>query len=204
MANKNLGGHTHELYSIESGVPSVENPNLGECYYRLICGDTNGFGFYEEGEHVLHVRKVSIERVGTEVHKSHNDQETFFPSKVILAESGDIFFEARGGDIIMRGNNIIMNANGSEQKEGHVIINANNRLILEGKDVDIQALSGSFKVDAKTGVAIRGGSTVISGSSVDIQEGLGVTADLVSSIITGNLFKPDKFLKIFQNFFLGE
>jgi hypothetical protein len=202
MAKSNIHVETHELYKVESGTPPL-NPELGECYYKLTCGDLNGFAFYKEGEHILHARKISIEKVGTKVEKSHNDSKTFLPTKIILAESGDIYFEAKGGDIIMKGNNIIMQANGSENDEGHIILKANNTIVAEGKNIDINAMSGSFKVDAKTGVAIRGGSTVISGSSVDIQEGLGITVDLVSSILTGNLFKPDKFLNIFKNFLVG-
>ena len=34
---------------------------------------------------------------------------------------------------------------------------------------------GSFKITSKTGLAVKGGSTLIGGSSIDIQEGLGIS-----------------------------
>lgn len=207
MTEKNIHTETHELYRVESGV-KADSPDLGECYYKVTCGDTSGFAFYQDGEHILNARKVSIEKVGTdvaEVGKRHNDTKTFAPSKIILAESGDIYFEARGGDIIMKGNNIIMQANGSENDEGHVFISATNRLIAEGSNVDMRAFSGSFKITSKTGLAVKGGTTLIGGSSIDIQEGLGISPTaFVSSIITGKIFSPAEFLKIFQNFLVGK
>lgn len=203
MAKPNLNSKVKEFYRVDSGEPSTENKDLGRSYYKLTCGDSNMFGFYENGEYILHARKCSIEKVGTDVaavQKSHNDTETFAPSKIILAESGDIYLEAKGGDIIMKGNNIIMRADGSEDKEGHVFINANNTVAIEGANIDVQAM-GSFKVEAKTGLALRGGSTLIAGTTVDISEGLGFSpGDFVSSIITGDLFSPQKFLQIFNNF----
>lgn len=199
---KNIGGETHETYRIEAGVPS-SNKDLGECYYKLTCGDADGFGFYEDGSHMLRARRVSIEKVGSDVsatQKSHNDVDTFSPSKVILAESGDIFFEAKGGDIILKGNNIILRADGSEKKEGHIFMTANNTIGVLGSRIDIKS-QGSFKVDAKTGLSIRGGSTLIGGVSVDIKEG--VTPQIgsqIASLLSGGLFDPQKFLEIFTDF----
>lgn len=206
MTKKNIHTETHELYKVESGV-KADSPDLGECYYKVTCGDNSGFAYYEDGEHILNARKISIEKVGTDaqsVGKGHNDTQTFAPAKIILAESGDIYFEARGGDIIMKGNNILMVANGSENDEGHILLSATNRLIAEGSDVDMQSFSGSFKITAKTGLSIKGGNTLIGGSSIDIQEGLTSSpTEFVSSILTGDLFSPTKFLKIFTNFLTG-
>ena len=143
MAKPNLNSKVKEFYRVDSGEPSTENKDLGRSYYKLTCGDANMFGFYEDGSYVLHARKCSIEKVGTDVNavqKAHNDTETFAPSKIILAESGDIYLEAKGGDIIMKGNNIIMRADGSEDKEGHVFINANNTVAIEGANIDVQAM----------------------------------------------------------------
>jgi len=202
----NIGGKTTEFYRIEAGTPS-SNKDLGKCYYKLTCGDTDGLGFYEDGSYVLHAKKCSIEKVGTDVNatqKSHNDPETFAPAKIILAESGDIYMEAKGGDIITKGNNIIMRADGSEDKEGHVIINGNNAVIIEGTKVDVRALD-SFKVDAKTGLALRGGNILISGTSLDLTEGMGFSiGDFVSTVLSGDLFSPQNFLKIFENFLVQD
>ena len=199
--NSELDIQMKALYGIESNVPA-SNPELGKTYYRLTCGDGNGYGFYQDGEHILNARKISIERVGATGSKGHNSSE-FIPSKIILAESGDIYFEARGGDIIMKGNNIIMMANGSENDEGHIIMGANNRVFLEGKDMNIQTTSGSIKMAAQTNVTIGGGGfTYITGGKIDISEGGNIGK--VVSFVTNVMYSPVKAIEEFLNGFFRE
>lgn len=199
--NSELDVQMKALYGIESNVPA-DNPELGKTYYRLTCGDGNGYGFYENGEHVLKARRVSIEKVGANTEKAHNSSD-FCPAKIILAESGDIYFEARGGDIIMKGNNIIMQANGSENDEGHIIMGANNRVFLEGKDMNIQTTSGSIKMAAETNVTIGGGAfTYITGGKIDISEG-GNLGKIVS-FVTNVMYSPVQAIEEFLNGFFKE
>lgn len=185
------------FYSIDSGVKSA-NEDLGRTYYRLNCGNGDGFGFYENGEFIVHANKVSIERVGAgNQEKQVNDVKTFSPSKIILAEKGDIFLQALGGDVILQGNNILMNANGSEQEEGHIILTATNHIVSEGKDVSIIATQNA-RVAAYNNVTVGGKVTTnINGGFVSMAEQH--QFDLIGSIITGGLFSPNTFLNTFNN-----
>lgn len=199
----NFVSKSTNFYSIDAGVQS-EVSDLGLTYYRLTCGNGDGYGFYQNGEYVINASKVSIERVGSESDKSVNDQDTFCPSKIILAEAGDIYFEAVGGDIILKGNNIYMHANGSEgEKEGHVIINANQRFAAVGKDVSITA-SDSVSIHADNSCAISGRMlTNINGGLCTIADRNQFSfASGVQSFLTGDIFSPSKILDIFSNFII--
>lgn len=189
-------------YSIHAG-QEAESPDLGIAYYRLSCGNGDGYGFYEDGEYIINASKVSIERVGAESDKSINDTDTFCPSKIILAEAGDIYFEAMGGDIILKGNNIYMQANGSERNEGHFIVNANNRIAFLGKDVSATA-SDSVNIHADNSCAISGRMiTNINGGLCTIADRNQFSfASGVKSFLTGDIFSPSKILDLFSNFIL--
>ena len=103
--NSELDIQMKALYGIESNVPA-SNPELGKLITDLPVVMEMDMDSIKMENIYLMQEKISIERVGATGSKGHNSSE-FIPSKIILAESGDIYFEARGGDIIMKGNNII-------------------------------------------------------------------------------------------------
>ena len=196
----NFGSKGSEFYKIDSGVKSNDK-DLGRTYYRLTCGNGDGYGFYENGNFIMEASNVSIEKCGGENPKAHNDVDTFSPAKIILAEKGDIVFTALGGDIIMQGNNIIMYANGSEEGEGSVVINANNYLNAEAKEVHILATSNA-RLAAYNAVVVGGKvSTNINGGMVSMAEQSQFQSDVLQSVLTGDIFTPAKFLQLFQGFF---
>jgi len=208
FAIPNFASKAKDQYRIDSGIES-DSPDLGRIYYRLSCGNGDGYGFYEDGEYILEASKVSIERVGSESDKVLADGQepaNFCPSKIILAEAGDIFFEATGGDIILKGNNIYMQANGSEQAEGHILMNANNRVHVSSRDVTINA-SDSVGITADN-------SCVMSGKMLaNINGGLCTISDrhqfsfasgVTDLLVSGDIFDPVKILDVFKNFIVGK
>lgn len=195
----NFGSKLRDFYKIDSGV-QTDNKDLGRTYYRLTCGNGDGYGFYEDGHFVMEASNVSIEKCGIDNPKAHNDTETFSPAKIILAEKGDIVFTALGGDIIMQGNNIIMYANGSEESEGSVVINANNYLVAEAKEVQILATANA-RLAAYNAVVVGGKiSTNINGGMCSMAEQSQFQSDVLQSVLTGDIFSPSKFLQLFQGF----
>lgn len=188
-----------EFYKIDSGAKSY-NKDLGRTYYRLTCGNGDGYGFYENGNYIIEASNVSIEKCGRDNPKSHNDVDTFSPAKIILAEKGDIVFQALGGDIIMQGNNVMIYANGSEEGEGSVVINANNHINAEGKEVHILATSNA-RFAAYNSVVVGGKvSTNINGGMCSMAEQSQFQSDVLQNVLTGDIFSPAKFLQIFQGF----
>ena len=188
-----------EFYKIDSGVKSP-NKDLGRTYYRLTCGNGDGYGYYEKGHFIMEASNVSIEKCGRDNPKSHNDVNTFSPAKIILAEKGDIVFQALGGDVILQGNNVMIYANGSEEGEGSVVINANNHFNAEGKEVHILATSNA-RFAAYNSVVVGGKvSTNINGGMVSMTEQSQISSDVLQSVLTGDIFSPAKFLSIFQGF----
>tara|TARA_X000000950_G_scaffold289231_1_gene411048 strand:+ start:647 stop:1285 length:639 start_codon:yes stop_codon:yes gene_type:complete len=204
-ATPNFVSKVTDYYTINSGVES-DNPDLGKTYYRLNCGNGDGYGFYENGEYILNASKVSIERVGLESDKDIGDTNTFCPSKIILAEAGDIYFEALGGDIIMKGNNIYMQANGSEDDEGHILMTANNRFLASSKDVTINA-TDSVGINADNSCVVSGKILCnINGGlcSITDRHQFSFAAGVTNALITGDIFSPTKLLDIFKNFIVGK
>ncbi len=204
MTQHNFSTKTSEYYTLDSGV-ECDNPDLGKSYYRLNCGNGDGFGFYENGEYIIHASKCSIERVGIDADKDINDSETFCPSKIILAEAGDIYFEAVGGDIILKGNNVYIQANGSEDDEGHILLNANNRFLAAGKDVTVNA-TDSIEIKADNSVVVSGRMlTNINGGLCTIADRhqFSFAAGVTNLLISGDIFNPLKLLDVFENFIIG-
>lgn len=189
-----------DYFTIDSGVDSTNN-ELGRSYYRLTCGNGDGYGFYENGQFILNARDVSIEKVGTNSSKS--DVDDFTPAKIILAENGDIYFEARNGDVIIKGNNIIMSANGPSEKEGHVLISANETFAVDANATSIIAQENGM-LGAKDTLTIAGTlGTNISGSLCTMNDGDSFT-DSLKTILAGG-FNVNTFLDVFNenlsNFF---
>jgi len=190
----------HDYYTIDSGVDSTNN-DLGRTYYRLTCGNGDGYGFYENGQFIVKASDVSIEKVGSNNSKSSVDD--FTPAKIILAENGDIYFEARNGDVIIKGNNIIMTANGSGDDEGHVLISANETFAVDANSTSIIAQENGI-LGAKDTLTIAGSlGTNISGSLCTMNDGDSFV-DSLKSVLAGG-FNVDTFLDVFNenlsNFF---
>tara|TARA_S200002703_G_scaffold67306_1_gene58551 strand:- start:653 stop:1282 length:630 start_codon:yes stop_codon:yes gene_type:complete len=191
---------SHDYYTIDSGVDSTNN-DLGRTYYRLTCGNGDGYGFYENGQFILNASDVSIEKVGKTNDKSST--EDFTPAKIILAENGDIYFEARNGDVIIKGNNIIMSANGPSEKEGHVLISANETFSVDANATSIIAQENGI-LGAKDTLTIAGSlGTNISSSLCTINDGDSFV-DSLKSVLAGG-FNVNTFLDVFNenlsNFF---
>lgn len=207
-ANPNFVTKSTDYYTINSGVES-DNAEYGKTYYRLSCGNGDGYGFYENGEYVLEASKVSIERVGSESDKvlaNGKEPANFCPSKIILAEAGDIFFEATGGDIILKGNNIYMQANGSEEAEGHILMNANNRFYVSSNDVTINA-TDSIGITADNACVVSGKIlTNINGGLCTIADRhqFSFAAGVTDLLVSGDIFDPVKILDVFKNFIVGK
>ena len=197
MAKANFDNDIKTLYRIDSGSLS-SNPELGRRFYTLTCGNSDGFGFYENGVHKMVASNFSIEVVGSNNKKTPLDgSDVYSPAKIIFAENGDIVLEAIAGDLILKGNNVYIKADGSEQGEGRIEINANDDLICEGKDISIVGTSnarfaayGDVVVGGKVSTNINGGMTSIAEQS---------SFDFLGSIITGDIFSPSKFLDTFKN-----
>ena len=189
----------HDYYQCDSGLNSKNN-DLGKTYYRINCGNNDGFGFYENGQYILQASNVAIEKLGRTIEK--NDPNDFVPAKIILADNGDIYFEAKNGDVIIKGNNIIMSATGSNiEKEGHVMISANATFAVDANTISMVAQEDGV-IGAKNTMTVVGALGMnISGSlcSINDADSISEIVEGLSAVIAGGGFDVTRFLNLFKN-----
>ena len=116
----------------------------GQVAYRVITNSGNGHGWYYNGkseDHQLSATGRSVECLGDNLQKSKTaDSDPIQPAKLISAKHGDIVLDAMDGDIILKGDNIIIEANGiRNDNDGDIMLKANKAIAIDASDVKIDA-----------------------------------------------------------------
>jgi hypothetical protein len=109
------------------------------------------------------------------------DKAAFF----IEAVGGDIVFMAKNGNIRMEAENVLIKADGYDNKTGNVNIEANERIILDAKEVSIKGkqacrfiTSGIGEITCKTALQIQAATcSAASAVSKNNETKLGLSAD---------------------------
>ena len=101
----------------------------------MVTNSGNGDGWYFNGkseDHQLSATGRSVECLGDNLQKSKTEgSDPIQPAKLISAKHGDIVLDAMDGDIILKGDNIIIEANGiRNNNDGDIRFNANKPLLL--------------------------------------------------------------------------
>lgn len=126
-------------YRVEGGQDSP----YGKVSYRVLTNLGAGHGWYQNGtseDHQMVATGRSVEALGENLKKVKTDvQDPLNCAKIIRAKHGDIVIDALDGDIILKGDNIIIEANGTrDNNDGDVLIQANKQMTLTAPDLRIE------------------------------------------------------------------
>ena len=126
-------------YRQEAGMKS----RYGKVSYRVLTNAGSGEGFYQNGtveDHHMACTGYSHEAVGKGIVKSKTaDEDALVPAKYINAKHGDIVLNAQDGDIILIGDNILMQAKGTlDTDDGDIQIQCNKAFSVSATDVKIK------------------------------------------------------------------
>jgi hypothetical protein len=127
-------------YRVEGGQDSP----YGKVSYRVLTNLGSGHGWYQNGtseDHQMVATGRSVEALGENLKKVKTDvQDPLNCAKLIQAKHGDIVIDALDGDIILKGDNIIIEANGTrDNNDGDVLIQANKQMTLTAPDLRVEA-----------------------------------------------------------------
>lgn len=115
----------------------------GRLNYRVITKAGGAYGFYDNGESgediQVGITGKSVEVVGTKIKKSNtHTEDALVPAKWVVAKNGDIVFDAKQGNIVLKGHNILIEANGIRKDgDGDILIKANKGIRVNGPDIRI-------------------------------------------------------------------
>lgn len=142
---KNFESKRNLRYVISSGEKSPH----GRVLYRVCTADGQSMTFHEttgqnatpkgpgNSRHVLINQGESYEYLGDGLIFRDSPIKTCMPAKHIKCKRGDIYIEADNGDIVLRGNNIRLNARGAKG-DGDVTITGKKLVDVDAPSVRIQ------------------------------------------------------------------
>ena len=116
----------------------------GQNAYRVVTNSGNNHGWYFNGkseDHQLSATGRSVECLGDNLQKSKTEgSDPIQPAKLISAKHGDIVLDAMDGDIILKGDNIIIGANGiRNNNDGDIMLTRTKPIAIDASDVKIDA-----------------------------------------------------------------
>lgn len=132
----------------------------GRLNFRILTQKGGGLGFYDNGESgediQVGITGKSIEVVGSKIKKSDTaTQDPIVPAKWIKAKNGDIVLDAENGNIILKGDNILIEANGiRNDQNGDVLIKANKGIRIDAPDIRVDGTQ--IRILAKKDFTITG------------------------------------------------
>ena len=168
-------------------VAGTSIPVHGKADYGLFTNKGQGFGFFEDGDHVVVCDKTSYESVGNEMPSNNDGNNPINLAKWIHAKNGDIKIEAPNGTIHLEARNIHISAVGGDP-HGNVIIKAKNQIEVNSKDsIKIKCISmvidSSLALDLSTQFFNTVAQFATSGTSIDAAAGtITAASDAIKSI----------------------
>lgn len=175
-----------------------QNTPYGRLNYRVITKAGGAYGFYDNGESgediQVGVTGKSVEVVGTKLKKSNTPlEDALFPAKIVVAKNGDIVFDAKQGNIILKGDNILIEANGIRKDgDGDVLIKANKGIRVDGPDIRIDGTNlrimaqKEFTIVGKVyGEVIAGTLVLTSGSDFGASSLMSTITTLAKNFLLG-------------------
>jgi len=181
-------------YRLEGG----QKTPYGRLNFRVLTKAGGAIGFYDNGESGEDVQMAatgkSVEVVGTKIQKPNTPlSDPLNPAKMIVAQNGDIVFDAKQGNIILKGDNILIEANGIRKDgDGDILIKANKGIRTDAPEVRIDGTNvritaqKEYTVVAKIYGEILAGSLVLaSGSDFGSSSLMSTITTLAKSFLLG-------------------
>ena len=179
-------------YRFEAGQDSP----YGKVNFRVLSNGGSSVSIHEDGINKENMQTAisgrSVEALGYSIERTRTSrQDPPVPAKWITCKHGDVLIECEDGDIIMKADNIIMEANGvMDAMDGDIQINANKGIKIEAPDVRI--VGSNLRFTARKDFSISG---KVSGGIVAGVLNMAASADFGSSIQLGLLKQIKNMLK---------
>ena len=179
-------------YRFEAGQDSP----YGKVNFRVLSNGGSSVSIHEDGINKENMQTAisgrSVEALGYSIERTRTSrQDPPVPAKWITCKHGDVLIECEDGDIIMKADNIIMEANGvMDAMDGDMQMNANKGIKIEAPDVRI--VGSNLRFTARKDFSISG---KVSGGIVAGVLNMAASADFGSSIQLGLLKQIKNMLK---------
>ena len=179
-------------YRFEGGQDSP----YGKVNFRVLSNGGSSVSIHEDGINKENMQTAisgrSVEALGYSIERTRTSrQDPPVPAKWITCKHGDVLIECEDGDIIMKADNIIMEANGvMDAMDGDIQLNANKGIKIEAPDVRI--VGSNLRFTARKDFSISG---KVSGGIVAGVLNMAASADFGSSIQLGLLKQIKNMLK---------
>ena len=188
---KNLERTVRLRYAVQSGQSSIH----GDTLYQVQTAEAQSFGFYANtgqgasgggpgtGKHVLYTPGMSMEVLGEGLKVRDAGDISQLPAKIVKAKKGDMIFECENGNIILRAENIFVDANGGGQ-DGQFTVKAERIADIGAPDIRVQG--------EKITVKAAKDMTVIAKGQFELKYGFMVAASFADEnfgALTANLKK---------------
>lgn len=164
-------------YQIGSGAETIHGRSLFDLRTQEFCR----FGFYSGtgqgtdngggARHVLQTQGMSLEILGDDLKTSlENKNDSFNPAKYIRCKHGDIFLEAIDGDVILKGKNVRIFADGGDEN-GDFTVNANHIVNIKSMDTRIQSEKITLTSTNRFSIIAKGFGEISAGFQLCSNEG---------------------------------
>ena len=179
-------------YRFEAGQDSP----YGKVNFRVLSNGGSSVSIHEDGINKENMQTAisgrSVESLGYSIERTRTSrQDPPVPAKWITCKHGDVLIECEDGDIIMKADNIIMEANGvMDAMDGDIQLNANKGIKIEAPDVRI--VGSNLRFTARKDFSISG---KVSGGIVAGVLNMAASADFGASIQLGLLKQIKNMLK---------
>ena len=179
-------------YRFEAGQDSP----YGKVNFRVLSNGGSSVSIHEDGINKENMQTAisgrSVEALGYSIERTRTSrQDPPVPAKWITCKHGDVLIECEDGDIIMKADNIIMEANGvMDAMDGDIQLTANKGIKIEAPDVRI--VGSNLRFTARKDFSISG---KVSGGIVAGVLNMAASADFGSSIQLGLLKQIKNMLK---------
>ena len=179
-------------YRFEAGQDSP----YGKVNFRVLSNGGSSVSIHEDGINKENMQTAisgrPVEAPGYSIERTRTSrQDPPVPAKWITCKHGDVLIECEDGDIIMKADNIIMEANGvMDAMDGDIQLNANKGIKIEAPDVRI--VGSNLRFTARKDFSISG---KVSGGIVAGVLNMAASADFGSSIQLGLLKQIKNMLK---------
>ena len=126
-------------YRVEAGQDSP----YGKVSYRVLTNNGSGLSFHEDGLNKENLQVAvsgrSVECLGSQIKRKRDAaQDPMVPAKWIKCKHGDVVIDCDDGDIILKADNIIMDAKGlKEDNSGDIQMKAVKGVLIDAPDIRI-------------------------------------------------------------------
>ena len=126
-------------YTVKAGQDSP----YGKVSYRVITNNGSGISFHEAGLNTENLQTAvsgrSCEFLGEMIKRPRDAaQDPMVPAKCIKCKHGDVVIDCDDGDIILKADNIVMEAKGlTADNSGDIQMKANKGILVDAPDIRI-------------------------------------------------------------------